>query len=164
MTSDLSVAQILRDLETKIAEHRTQRDHHAEQEVLHRERKDHHEAELERLSQRFEGFKEMAAAVLEVVTPGLTPQPAVDMADLGRAPALSAMVTAVVGSVTSGAFGATWVTAEIERRYGKRLKGKIESASVAAKLRRMQAAGQLHQVRGGRPYHEALYSKEQPEG
>ena len=73
------------------------------------------------------------------------------------------MLSKLVARVVAGkgpieAFGATEITREIQERYGARLKRKIDVRSIAAKLRRMARIRQIHQLREGRAFHEALYS------
>ncbi|MFY9823384.1 MAG: hypothetical protein WAM82_18525 [Thermoanaerobaculia bacterium] len=49
MSSELSVARVLANLEARIAVHREQQAFHAQQEAHHREQRTLHEAELEKL-------------------------------------------------------------------------------------------------------------------
>ena len=50
-------------------------------------------------------------------------------------------------------------SAEINHRYGYRLRRPVKPKLVSIVLRRLAATGRLQEVRKGRPHHEALYSR-----
>jgi hypothetical protein len=73
------------------------------------------------------------------------------------------MVTRVLeDKAASARFGASEVTAEVNRRYAAHLRRPVDEEQVSIILKRMADAGRLHRLRKGRPYHQALYSREQP--
>jgi hypothetical protein len=168
MTSDLSesmtgvsVAAVLADLETQIEHHRTQRDLHAEQEALHGRQKEHHDAELAKISQSYEEFKRTAGAVLAMTSRRLPRQPEPDLG--GGPPKLSKIVDALLAEKAGDEpFDAARIGAEIQQRFGPRLRRPVDPRVIAAKLRRMHAAGKLHQLREGRSHHGGLYCRERP--
>ncbi len=59
-------------------------------------------------------------------------------------------------------FGASTLIAEINSRWGAKLKRGIEPRSASATLRRWAATGRIHLVRDGRSYHESLYTRQPP--
>jgi hypothetical protein len=166
MALNLSIAQMLASLETKVALHRERKQFHAEQEAIHREQTALHAAELDNALARLEAFRSAAEAAGELLEHAKLaalppPQPDLDDADLIRKRSLSRMVARVVeGLPADQTFGARAVTREIQERWGAKLRRRPDPRSVAATLRRWAAAGRIHQVREGRAYYESLYRKE----
>ncbi|HWM94738.1 MAG TPA: hypothetical protein VN493_28555 [Thermoanaerobaculia bacterium] len=62
MASNLSIAQMLKQLEERVAHHRERQTFHAEQEMLHRERTAHHAAGLETAIAHLEAFRAASTA------------------------------------------------------------------------------------------------------
>src|SRR5215213_5895068 len=75
VSSQLSVAQILANLETQIAEHREKEAFHAQQEVLHREQRAVHAGEFEAMIRHYEAFKVTAEAAAEIAARVAPPAP-----------------------------------------------------------------------------------------
>lgn len=163
----LSIEAIVARLEEQIAHHRERQVFHSEQCAYHGEQQAIHAAELETLTSNLESFKAVTAASLELASrqtavPAAAPQPlsGKDL-DIGRKPSLTRMVTRVIESRPPGeAFGTSAVTAEIQQRYGERLRRPVKAKLVSIALRRMAADGRLRTLREGRPHHEALYARE----
>ena len=63
MSSELSVAQILANLEKQVAFYKEKEAYHAEQEAFHREQRAVNAAELEAVSKHYEAFKARPAEV-----------------------------------------------------------------------------------------------------
>ncbi|HEX5719143.1 MAG TPA: hypothetical protein VF179_23475 [Thermoanaerobaculia bacterium] len=168
MTLNLSIAQMLANLETKVELHRERKHFHAEQEAIHREQTSLHAAELDTALARLEAFRSAAEAAGELLDQAKLaalppPQPDLDDADLIRKRSLSRMVARVVAGLPADqTFGARAVTREIQERWGAKLRRRPDPRSVAATLRRWALAGRLHQVREGRAYYESLYAKQPP--
>ena len=73
------------------------------------------------------------------------------------------MITRVLdGKAPDEAFGPSTVTKEINRRWGAKLRRKVNKRTVAATLRRWALRGRIHRTREGRAHHEALYVKRAP--
>ena len=162
MSKALSVAQMLGQLEARIAHLRERRAFHAEQEAHHREQFALHDAELQKVLERFEAFKTAAEAAAEVaVPPPSVPSPTEDaIPSYGSRPMVSRLVTRVVESQPAGEpFGARSVAAEVNRRYQNVLKKPVRSGTVSVVLRRLLAARRIQQVRPGKALYEALYSR-----
>jgi hypothetical protein len=165
MALNLSIAQMLANLETKVAHHRERKHFHAEQEATHGEQTAFHAAELDNALARLDAFRSAAEAAGELLEHArLAAQPAaqpdLDDADLIRKRSLSRMVARVVeGLPPDQTFGARSVTREIQERWGAKLRRRPDPRSVAATLRRWAASGRIHQVREGRAYYESLYRK-----
>ena len=158
-----SLADLLADLEGKVAFHRRQEGLCAEQEALFQERRSFHAAELARISQCYETLRAAAATAQEIAAQAVAVEPAGE--DLGSRsrPKLTRMITRVLQDKTASArFGARDVAADVNRRYGPHLRKPVEEEQVAIVLKRMADAGRLHKLRKGRPYHEALYARERP--
>jgi hypothetical protein len=160
LSRQLSVARILWELEARIEHHRSQEAHHAQQEAFHQQQKARHAAELAFALERYETFRAAADSAGELVARPRE-EPAVDDSfPSGKWAVLSRLVARIVA--TKGPiepFGANEITLEIEERWGDRFKRRVDPRSVAAKLRRMARTGHIHQLRAGRAFHEALYSR-----
>ena len=161
MSKALSVTQMLGHLEARIAHLRERRAFHAEQETHHREQLALHEAELQKVLERFEAFKTAAEAAAEVALP---PPPAAPVEgpipSFGSRPRVSSLVARVVESQPAGEpFGARSIAAEVNRRYQDVLKKPIPSSAASVALRRLLSARRIQQVRPGKAVHEALYSR-----
>jgi hypothetical protein len=163
MSTQISIAQMLAELEGQIAHHRQQEEHHAQQEVFHHEQRAAHAAALQTAEDRFSAFRAAAQAAGELVerrraatappSPGDEPFP-----DGVRRP-VSRLVARVVRSRRpEDVFGATAIAQEINQRYGPKLDRLMDSRTVSVTLRRLAAKGQLHTVRWGSAHREALYS------
>jgi hypothetical protein len=160
VSRQLSVARILGELEARIDHHRRQEAHHAQQEALHQEQKARHAAELAFALERYDTFRAAADAAGELVARPREKTAVDDSIPSGKWAVLSRLVARIVatkGPIES--FGANQITREIEERWGDRLKRRVDPRSVAAKLRRMARTGHIHQLRAGRAFHEALYSR-----
>lgn len=162
MSSQLSVAQILANLEAQIAEHRKKEAFHAEQEVLHREQRAVHAAELETMIRHYEAFKATAGAVAEIasrVAPPAPPPPPKEEPLPAKAPR-SKLVARVVMSMPEGEpFKPSGVAAEVNRRYGKALKKPVDSRLASSVLLRMLANGQVRLVERGTAHRESAYTR-----
>ena len=165
MALNVYIAQMLANLETKVALHRERKDFHAEQEAIHRDQTALHTAELDNALARLEAFRSAAEAAGDLLDHAKLaalppPRPDLDDADLIRKRSLSRMVARVVESLPADQpFGARAVTREIQERWGAKLRRRPDPRSVAATLRRWAVAGRLHQEREGRAYYESLYRR-----
>ncbi|HWN44034.1 MAG TPA: hypothetical protein VNW71_17555 [Thermoanaerobaculia bacterium] len=167
MSLNLSLAQMLTQLETKVAHHSERKGFHAEQEVFHRDNSAHHAAELETALARLEALRAAAEAAGELLErdKSAAPPPAEpdESLDVGRKRSLSRMVARVVESMPPDeTFGARSVTRAVQERWGAKLRRRPDPRSVAATLRRWALAGRIHQVREGRAHYESLYRKTAP--
>ena len=159
MSRQLSIERVLAELQGRIEHHRRQAAFHAEQEAFHQKEKVHHTAELQTVLEHFETFQAAADAVGELVGRPREEKATDDAIPAGKGAVLSKLVERVVAAKGPiEAFGATGITREIQERFGARLGRKIDVRAVAAKLRRLARARQIHQLREGRAHHEALYS------
>ena len=165
--STLSMEAIVAQLEQQIAHYQSREAFHAEQAAYHGEQQALHAAELATLTTTLEAFKTSTAKAAELATrcigspalPSAEPV-AVQFMDIGRKPSLTRMVQRVIElRPLDEAFGTRYLTAEINHRYGERLRRPVKPKLVSIVLRRLAAAGQIQAVRPGRPHHEALYSR-----
>ena len=161
MALNLSLSEILVNLEKQIESLREQIGLHARQEEHHREQRALREAEIEQATARLESFRSVAAVAADLDFPvavSAVPPPA---EDLGRHPTLASMVERVVADRPEGErFGTRLVVNEVNRRFLHALRRPAEPPAVSLILRRMSAARRIHQVRAGKANHEALYTKE----
>lgn len=161
MRKQWSVEEILASLEAEAAMHRERAAHHAGQEELHRERRVHHEAELETITRRLEDFRTVSAAALEVVA-RLAPRfgPADEGMDIGPAskPRLTRILESIVEEIDpTQHFGAGWLAAEANRRFGEKLRKPVTSRQMSDVLRRLTRTGRLRKVRQGKGRYEARF-------
>ena len=161
MSKNLSVAQILADLETQIAHFEAQGPFHARQEAFHRAEKERCESELEKLRERYEAFKSASAAAGEVVQrKTVSSPPREEEEDDGRPTSTRTLISWVMATRADGdTFGATAVTQEINARFAKRLRQPANVRSISVALSRMAAEGLVKVVSEGRAHHEALYTR-----
>lgn len=159
-----SVEEIVASLEQQAAFHRERVAEHAEKETFHREQRSLHETELAAITSRLEGFQAAAAAALEIA--GRTVHAAVDPEeDFGSAsnPKLTRMVWTVLDNLgAQEPFGPNGVLAEVEQRFGSRLRTRPDLRQISGILRRLHRLGRIHRLRSGRPYHESRYVREAP--
>lgn len=162
MKSNLSVGEVLARLEAQIAALREKEALHAQQESFHREQRTLCAEELARITAYHEAFHAASDAAVKVAAQG-KPVTRPEDEDAGSRPMISRLAVRVVESVDAGTrFGATWVTDEIDRRFGHQLRQATDPRLVAVALRRLADRGILEQVRKGRPHWEALYSRPLP--
>jgi hypothetical protein len=160
MSRQLSIERVLAELKDRIEHHRRQEAFHADREAFHQKEKAHHTAELQTVLERFETFQAAADAAGELVARPREARAVDESIPAGKGAVLSKLVARIVdrkGPIEP--FGASDITQEIQQRYGDRLKRRIDVRTVAAKLRRMARVRMIHQLREGRAFHEALYSK-----
>lgn len=163
MSKTLSVAQMLSNLEVRIAFHRERRAHHAAQEAHHREQLASHDAELQKVLERFEAFKAAAAAAEEVT---LAPaaearKPEEPIPYFGSRPMISRLAARVAEDQPPGEpFGARAIAAEVNRRYREALHRPVKPGVVSVALSRLARTGRIRQVRPGKAVYEALYVRD----
>jgi hypothetical protein len=161
MSSKLSVADVMANLESRAAFHREQEALHGAQEEKHREERVRHAEELRRIVESLESFRAAAALAAELgqVAPTATSPsaPEVRISASGRL-MVSRLVRLVVAGREGGeAFGASAVAAEVNRRFADRLHRPVDTRTVSDVLRRMSQAHQIHLVRPGKAFSEAFY-------
>jgi hypothetical protein len=145
MSSKLSVAEVLESLEARAAFHREREAFHAAQEEQHRQERARHAAELETVLHNLEAFRTVSASAVELVRQASPSEPAEPV----KGPAsgrlmVSRHVRAVVEAWPEGEpFGASAVVAEVNRRFGDRLRKPFGPRAASDVLRRMSHARQL---------------------
>ncbi len=168
MSSELSVAQVLANLEAQMAYHREREAHHAEQESFHQERRSYHAAEYETVAHHYDAFKATAGAAAEIATRSTVPAspppepPAPEPEDEEPAEVLqsSRLVARAVAQWPAGEpFTATQVADEVNRLYPRELRQPVPPRLAATALRRLCSHRRIRLVQRGVPYHEAVYSR-----
>lgn len=169
MSDDLSLRELLSDLESRIEHHRERRDFHAGQEDHHRDRRSFHETELEAVLKHHEAVKSAVGAASEYAAASpaaVPPKPAVQEAPppreeiplYGDRPMVSRLITRVVKAQPEGKeFGAYGIAAQVNRLYKDELQKPVEARAVSVVLRRLRDQGRVRMVRPGRASHEGLY-------
>jgi hypothetical protein len=168
MNETLSVAQMLDNLEARVAFHRERRDFHAAQEVHHREQLAVHDAELRKVLQHFETFKAAAEAAADFAAPPplahepvAAPPPAEEIPYFGNRPMLSRLIARVVEARPAGeTFGGRAIAALVNQRYGEVLPRPAQPGPVSVVLRRLAAAGRIRQVQPGGAVHEGIFVRD----
>ena len=168
MSENLSIREILDRLTQRIATHREQEAHHARQEEHHREQKDFHASELEKAEKSLAAFEASAADALGFVAVAADhrPRPEDEIEDLGPAsrPKIGRMVAKVLENLDPyQPFSPTAIARALNERFGNRLRRPADPRQVSFVLRRMHLQGRLFAARKGRPYLEALYSRQRRE-
>lgn len=163
MPSKLSIAEAVADLEAQIVELEAKESHHAEQEALHREQRAAVAEKLAGLRAKYEAFRTAASEIGDVVrehrpTPE-APAPSLEDADVRTT---ASKLTAVLISVKpeEDTFTASSLAGELNRRYPKRLGHEVDRRAVSMALRRLLQGGYIQEVEAGRPFHEAVYSRQ----
>jgi hypothetical protein len=159
----LSVAEILAHLEGQMAFHQQQKALHVEREAFHREQAAHHDAEFEVIARHYEAFKATAGAAAEIAARTASPAPAAPPEDdlpPGRPVIRSRLVARVVANIPADyTFTASWLAAEVNRRFGKALRKPADARLAAAALRRMAANGTVRVAQPGTSHRETVYSR-----
>jgi hypothetical protein len=164
LSSDLSVAQILANLEKQRTLHKEKEAHHAEQEIFHREQRAVHAAEYETVSKLYEAFKATAegAAAAAARTAVAAPPKQEALPPPARVVPLRPhkLVARLVKELPQGeVFTASKVAAEVNRRYRSELKKPIDRPIASTCLRRMVADGRVRLVTKGTAHIQAVYTK-----
>lgn len=168
MESNVSVARLLSELEKKVALHRERQAFHAEQAATHEAQRALHETELQRALERFEALRAAVTAADEVLAPSPgeapreapPPPPEPDEIPQGKGAVFAKLVDRIVARKEPGeVFGATEITHLLNGHYAARLGRRVDSRTVAQKLRRMALNHRLVRVREGKSFYEALYRR-----
>lgn len=168
MSSELSVAQVLANLEAQMAYHRERESHHAEQESFHQERRSHHAAEYETVAHHYDAFKATAGAAAEIATRSTVPappppEPPSPEPEYEGPPEILQSSRLVARAVDQWPawepFTATEVADEVNRLYPRELRQPLAPRLAATALRRLCSRGRVRLVQVGVPYHEAVYSR-----
>src|SRR5829696_7542255 len=116
MALNLSLSEILVNLEKQIESLREQIGLHARQEEHHREQRALREAELEGATTHLESFRSVAVVAVDLDFPVAVPAAPPPAEDLGRHPTLARMVERVIADRPEGEpFGPKLVVKEINR-------------------------------------------------
>ena len=162
MDTNLSIAQILTDLEAQIGHLESQEAFHAQHEAAHREQRELYAAELARVRERYDTFKAAATAAGEVVNRELASAAQQEADAKVRVRTLSKLILHVVeGKPEQETFGATAVAREVNARFGQRLRRPLNARTASVTLRRLEADGRIQLVEKGRAFHEAQYVRRQ---
>lgn len=167
MSSELSVAQVLANLEAQMAFHKEQEAHHVRQEIFHREQQALHATEYENVAKHYEAFKATAGAAAEIAARTAAPPPAPEPPRPAERPPArgkptrpSRLVARLVQELPAGEiFAASRVAAEVNRRYSRELRKPLDTRLASTILRRLHADGEIRRVEEGSAHREALYSR-----
>jgi hypothetical protein len=156
MSSDLSISQVLKDLESQVRQLEGQEALHAEQEVFHREQRVLRAGELAAIRERYETFRAAASAAGEVVR-----RLKVEGADEGAPPAtISKMIARVLEAKATGErLTPSSIAGEVNETFARRLRRPVSSRTASVALSRLAGLGYLDLVRKGKAFHEAIYAK-----
>ncbi|MES1242913.1 MAG: hypothetical protein ABUT39_14960 [Acidobacteriota bacterium] len=162
MSSKLSIAEVLVDLEAQIDELEKQDAFHAEREEFHHRQRADCAGKLAKIRTKYEAFQAAASEVAEVVrkkAPAPPPAPI-----LPEDPGVRATVSKLVARVVAGKrederFTASELAMEINRRFPKSLRQPAAPRPVAMALRRLVDQGVAREEQKGKPFHEAVYAK-----
>jgi hypothetical protein len=161
VSSQLSVAQVLANLEAQMKSHRDQEAHHASREAHHREQRAVHAAELETIARHYEAFKAAAGSAAEIASRVAAPEPARAEPLPPLKPVLpSKLVPRAAAEMPAGEeFAPTRIAAEVNRRYSRELRKPIDSRLASTALRRLMLRGVIRLVRKGTAHRETIYAR-----
>ncbi len=165
MSSQLSVAQVLANLEAQMAFHKERQTHHAQREAFHHEQQAVHTAEYEKVAKHYEAFKATAETAAEIAarTAASAPEPPPrEEPPPARSEPVrpSQLVARWVAELPAGeVFAASRAAAEVNRRYRRELRKPLDSRLASTALRRLLANGEIRLVEKGAAHREALYTK-----
>jgi hypothetical protein len=156
MSSDLSIAQVLTDLEAQVRQLEEQEAFHVQQEVFHREQRALRAGDLAMIRERYEAFKAAAAAAGEVVR-----RVKVEGADESAPPVtISKMIGRLVDAKMAGErLTPSAMAQEVNETFAKRLRRPVSGRTASVALSRLTRLGRLELVREGKAFHEAIYAK-----
>lgn len=160
MSTNLSLHQMLTQLEARIADHRAQLAFHASRQQFHEEKKALHEAELQSALERYETLRTASVSAgkyLDQARPGAAPPSSPEIEPDSRRGSLSRMIAYVVESRGPGeVFGTATVTEEIRQRWGAKLhRRSTREASPPPSTAGLREGGWRF-ASEGRAHHEAL--------
>jgi hypothetical protein len=159
VSSKLSIAEVLVDLEAQIAELEKQDAFHAEREEFHREQRADCAGKLAKIRTKYEAFQAASSEVEEVVRKRISAPSAADE-DTGVRSTVSRLAAQIVGGKREDErFTASELAEEINRRFPKSLREPAAARPVAIALRRLSNQGEAREVEKGKPFHEAVYAK-----
>jgi hypothetical protein len=159
LSTELSVARILANLETQMKVHQEREAFHGERETFHREQRALHATEHATISRHYEDFKASAGSAAEIAARAIAagqeaPRPAVKLLRP------SVLVARAVGAMPAGErFTPTRITQEVNRKYREELRKPIDSRLASTALRRLLADGHLVLVQKGAAHREAVYAR-----
>ncbi|HEX4960737.1 MAG TPA: hypothetical protein VF173_07855 [Thermoanaerobaculia bacterium] len=162
MSSQLSVAQVLANLEAQMAVHKEREAHHAQQEAFHREQRALHAAQYEDVAQHYEAFKASAGKAAEIAarSGAPSPPPAPEPSRPAKPALPSRLVARLVKELPAEeVFGSRRMAAEVNQRYARELRKPMDTRLASTALRRLVDNGTIRVVQKGTAYHEALYSR-----
>ncbi len=160
MSSELSLSQILANMEAQIASYREREAFHAEQEILHREQRAVMATELAAVLQSYEAFKAVAGTAAEIASRTAAAAPPQPQEEIPASTVRSKLVGQVVAELPADEiFSATEISAKVNRRYGRHLSRPASPRMVSTALRRLAEEGKVRLVQKGTPHHEALYTR-----
>jgi hypothetical protein len=161
VSSQLSVAQVLANLEEQMRFHRERETEHAAQEAFHRDKRAHHAAEYETVARHYEAFKASASAAAEIAARSSVPAPPPPEPPAPLKPQLpSRLVARAVYQMPADAtFTPSVIASEVNKRYSRELRKPIDSRLASTALRRLMAQGQIRLAQKGTAHREAVYAR-----
>jgi hypothetical protein len=165
MNTNVSIAQVLSELEAQLAHHESQEAFHAQQEVFHREQRGLHAEGLVRVRERYEVFKAGVSAAGEIFADlpqpaPPAPPPVESEPDHGPRPTVAKLIQRLVsGKAADETFTPSSVAEELNRRFAAKMRRSFDSRGVSVYLRRLLAEGSLRLVRKGGAANEAAYTR-----
>jgi hypothetical protein len=164
LSSELSVAQILANLEKQMAFFKEKEADHAKQEAFHREQRAVNAAELEAVSKHYEAFKATAEAAAAAAARTVAAPPPPQQAPAPPVPVTPRLPHELIERLIAHSqpgetFTSSKVAAEVNRRYPSELKKPLEQPTASVCLRRLAAYGTVRLVKKGTAHVQAVYTK-----
>jgi hypothetical protein len=160
MDPNVSIAQVLSEMEAQIAHHESQEAFHAQQEAVHHDQRAVHAEALARMRERYAMLKAAVVAAGEVVQiqPPAPPPVEDDLGDR-RMPMSKLVGRLVARKGPDETFTPTSVARELNERFAAKLRRPVDGRAVSPPLRHLLAEGRLRLVKKGGAVHEAVYAR-----
>jgi hypothetical protein len=166
MRAKESLAELLADLDQRIAHHTGQEAFHAEREAFHRDQRTAHAGELEKLRRHAEALRGATQAVSELegltpLKPPAAPQPAtVELYGPEGRFFLARAVQAVIARIPPGEpFGVAAITDEVNRQFAGQLRHPVDERQISVSLRWLASQGRITLLQAGKGRRGARYAR-----
>lgn len=160
--TELSVQQMLANLEAQIELHREREAHHAREEAAHREKREVHAAEVESLTRHYEALKSSVETATPLAVRHVPPQPKQpprETLPAGKPVVWSRLVDRVIEEIPEGeVFSPDDITDAVDLRF-EGLPKEADSRAISTILRRLAAMGEIRMVRKGTSHRQAVYRR-----
>ena len=161
MDTNVSIAQVLSEMESQIAHHEGQEVFHAQQEVFHRDQRALHAETLAKVRERYEALRSAVTAAGEVVQLRSAAASVAELVFPDDRPITLTKLTArlIASKGPDETFTPSGVAQELNQRFPAKLRHPVNGRDLSVSLRRLLGQGHLRLVKKGGAVHEAVYGR-----